>query len=82
MESSIGRFSFVGRCTIGKWKLSGALSIPYMAPRLGEPRRIRGFGCLVGEMGSRLVLTTIFLLAIRSILSLGKAFGLVLYVQV
>ena len=55
MESYIGRFSSVGRVTIEKWKLSGALSIPYMAPRLGELRRIRGIGCLVGERGSLVV---------------------------
>ena len=75
MESSIGRFSFVERCTIVKWKHSGALSIPFIALLLGEPRRIRDIGCLVGERGSRLVLTTMSLLAIMSILSLGKAFG-------
>ena len=75
MESSIGRFSFVERCTIVKWKHSGALSIPFIALLLGEQRRIRDIGCLVGERGSQLVLTTISLLAIISILSLGKAFG-------
>ena len=75
MESSIGRFSFVERCTIVKWKHSGALSIPFIALLLGEQRRIRDIGCLVGERGSQLVLTTISLLAIMSILSLGKAFG-------
>ena len=75
MESSIGRFSFVERCTIVKWKHSGALSIPFIALLLGEQRRIRDISCLVGERGSQLVLTTISLLAIMSILSLGKAFG-------
>ena len=46
----------------------------YSTP-IGESRRIRDIGCLVRGRGSRLVHTTISLLAIVSNFSLGKAFG-------
>ena len=75
MESSIGRFSFAGKCTIVNWKLSGASSIPFIALRQGELRRIRDVGCLIRVRGSRLVHTTIFLSAVVNKFSLGKAFG-------
>ena len=31
MESSIGRYIFVGMCIIGNWKLSRASSIPFIS---------------------------------------------------